>query len=180
MTSAKRRPKAEREAQQKARYLKAVDAAERAGDLDPRTYREGCGRCGGDLVVHPYPVPCRGADFEVKTLNLCPVCRVDRVKRWADLNGIARDRGLPHGGLDVETMTHVPIARALAKAGLIQYDREDGAWELTQAGLDALRELDGENRRFAIAEWEARRARFEEEHAEWRRKIDERFPEVSE
>lgn len=179
MSTAKRKPRVDREETFRANYIADVEQLRRSGAFEPVVYPAGCGRCGGDLTVTPYPCPPERSSPAVvtKTINACAVCRVDRVLRWGDLANAARDAGLPYrGGLDTATMQHVPTARALAELGLIRYDRTDGAWELTPKGTDLLRHDDAEDRRVALEEWEARGQRFAVEHAELRERIDARFP----
>ena len=168
-------------AKQKAaaeRYVRDVESLRAAGHLDPVVHEGGCARCGGDLTVTTLVSPPDGMNSAVVTtgVSTCDVCRFDRVKRWGDLAAEATRAGLPSGGLDTETMTHVPTARALASAGLVQYDRTDGAWELTPAGLALLRAADIESRRISLAELAIRRERFEAEQARTLAYIDEKWP----
>lgn len=180
MTSAakKRSPRGERA--KVVTYLRHVEELRSKGHFEPVTYPKGCGRCGGDLTVQDYPAPPGRGSWAVKTESVatCQVCRVDRVKRWADLINAAKDAGLPYrGGLDVATMEHVPTARALAEIGLIRYDRTDGAWELTRDGARLLRKDDEENRRVALADLAERKARFDAEHERSLAYINAQWPE---
>lgn len=123
-----------------------------AGKLEPRTSRNGCGRCGGDIDIRIYLEPFDGHEpVATKAIGVCPVCRVDRVKRWGDLMGQSAAEGR-----ELRRVTpgepHPGTARILASAGLVSYNRDDGAWELTTEGLALLRRADDKGLAVAIAD----------------------------
>jgi hypothetical protein len=73
-------------------YLDAVRALELAFRWEPIVLPGGCGRCGADIAIHPYPVRS-GKGVAAKSFNLCAVCCFDRVRRWRDLYGALNAKG---------------------------------------------------------------------------------------
>lgn len=152
----------------------AILAAE--GALAPQVYKGGCGRCGGDLEIRPYFEAFAGRGTpNVKTINVCSVCRVDRVKRWSDLmqQSAHEGRELRQGHLVGPERAHRGSARILQDAGLVQYVAEDCAWELTAEGLALLRRADGARLACAIEGRARVAARGTADLAEWDARIDD-------
>lgn len=131
----------ERRAARRAAFERALTELQSSGRLDPKPVD--CAQCGAVAELHRIPVFVEiGAEVvDVRNAVVCPVCRVDRVCRWDDLIDEAADKGVARP-FDPVTMTMQPYARVLSAAGFVKYDRTDGAWELTDAGLALLRERD--------------------------------------
>jgi hypothetical protein len=133
------RPSAdERTKRDLARYRAAVATMEAGGAFQPKVWPNGCGRCRGDVTVH-VRVEHAGAGVVKETaVPVCQLCRVDRVKRWAELFEASRVEGNElRDVLSVRGSAHL-----LEAAGFVQYDNQDHAWELTVAGIALLQRFD--------------------------------------
>jgi hypothetical protein len=137
--------KADNLARARTRYEAMVADLAAKGFFEERVWPNGCGRCGGDFHVRSVPksfdeLTGNHGAVQSHDLRWCPVCRVDRVKRWGALI-----QGLADEGTEIRTVPPAPsspYARALAQEGLVRYDNTDHAWELTDAGLALLRRVD--------------------------------------
>lgn len=127
-----------------ARWKEACDRLVAAGQMAPRVWERGCARCGCDLEIRPYFAPFAGSVApETKTRNVCAVCRVDRVKRWVDLMQQSANEGRELRESHLVGLRPLRgTARLLEHAGLVVYNSEDGAWELTASGASLLRRAD--------------------------------------
>lgn len=122
-----------------ARYHAALAIMKEGGAFEPKVWRNGCGRCGGDITVHVLTEHAGGGVVKETAVPVCQVCKVDRVKRWSDLFAASRAEGNELR----DVFSNRGSAHRLRDAGLVQYDNQDHAWELTAAGLDLLRRFDG-------------------------------------
>jgi hypothetical protein len=103
----------------------------------------GCARCGGGCVVTEYLAPFSGsAALHIKGDPSCETCRIDRVKRWGDLM-----EACPAARAErLSTWPWGYMAPILQRHGMIVHVSDEGAWELTDAGRDALARFDAGRR----------------------------------